>query len=267
MSEPTQPSQNPFIQQAAPKQRPTLPWVIVGVLAVVCGLLAGLFIAQSAELQRLRDAQATPAAPAASASPKAGPQPITDPAALKVLKELPRRVADDPLALGKVDAPVVMTVWTDFRCPFCSLWERETLPKLMGYVDSGSLRIEHRDLAIFGDDSLRTAVGARAAGLQGKFWEFASAVAKAAPTSGHPPIDDAAVTAFAKQAGVADMAKFAASVKDPALTKAVQDDSTFAQQQIGITGTPAFFVNNTPIDGAQPLAIFAQVIESYGGKK
>lgn len=272
MSSAEQPSSNPFLQQAPQKPRTTLPWVLVGVLAVVSALLLGLYLAQSAELQRLRGGQAT-STPAASAAGTPGaeaqpsiPQPVTDAATLELLKTLPRRTANDPLALGKVDAPVVITAWSDFRCPFCSKWERETLPTLQPYIDSGSLRIEHRDLVLFGDDSQRTAVGARAAGVQGKFWEFASAVAKAAPSSGHPAIDDAAVLEFAKQAGVPDLTKFAGDVKNAELTAAVTADTAYAQK-IGIGGTPFFVVNNTPINGAYPADIFGQVIESYGGKK
>ena len=32
--------------------------------------------------------------------------------------------------------------------------------------------------------------------------------------------------------------------------------------QLGVTGTPAFFVNGHPISGAQPFAVFQQAIES-----
>ena len=268
-------SSNPFVQDAPKPATPNtrLPWILVAVLTVVSALLAGMLIAQQGELNRLRGT--TPAAPATTnpgtttAPPPANadlPQPVTDPAALEMIAKLPHRKADDPLALGKVDAPVVMIAWSDFRCPFCSKWERETLSSLQPYVDSGTLRIEHRDLVLFGEDSQRTAVAARAAGQQGKFWEFASVVAKYAPLSGHPAIDDATVLKYAQEAGVPDIAKFTADTKLPALDEAVKADTAEAQR-IGITGTPFFLVNNTPINGAQPNAIFAAVIEANGGKK
>ena len=33
-------------------------------------------------------------------------------------------------------------------------------------------------------------------------------------------------------------------------------------QSIGVTGTPSFLVNSTPIVGAQPLQVFEQAIDS-----
>lgn len=246
-----------------------ISWVLVGVLAVACGVLAGMLIMQSTQLAELR---ATPRQAAsqepgttANAKPAAGiPQPVTDPEALKIARELPRRDQQDPLALGRPDAKVVLTVWSDFRCPFCSKWERETLPQLKPFIDSGSLRIEHRDLVLFGEESERAAIAARAAGRQGKFWEYAAAIAKVAPASGHPPMPESKVKEFAAEAGL-DPAQFAADLADPALAKAVQDDTAHAKQ-IRISGTPFFIVNDTPINGAYPSEIFAKVIESYGGR-
>nr|WP_257235708.1 DsbA family protein [Rhodococcus pyridinivorans] len=31
-----------------------------------------------------------------------------------------RRIDGDPLAIGAVDAPVVMVAYSDYRCPFCA---------------------------------------------------------------------------------------------------------------------------------------------------
>lgn len=261
---------NPFAQQAPAPTKPNtvIPWAIAGVLAVVCALLAGLLIAQNGELSRLREtttAPTTAANPSASAS-AALPQPITDEEGIKLVDSLPTRKADDPTAMGEVDAPVVLLIWSDFRCPFCSAWERETFPQLMPYVESGSLRIEHRDLVLFGDESQRTAVAARAAGLQGKYWEFSEAVAAVAPTSGHPEITDEDLIAFAKQVGVADIAKFTKDLDSSELDEAVTADTTQAKA-IGLTSTPFFIVNRTPISGAQPLSVFTQVIEANGGTK
>src|SRR5699024_9713231 len=76
------------------------------------------------------------------------------------------RDPDDLLAEGPVDAPVVLVVFTDFQCPYCARWSHETLPELREYVDRGELRIEWRDVNIYGDDSERAARAALAAAKQ-----------------------------------------------------------------------------------------------------
>lgn len=243
-----------------------LPWVLVAMLTALSLGLGAMLGAQSGELKRLRaQASAQPAGAASTPAASVAP-PSQNPEAVAAMKKLPRRDANDPTAQGRVDAPVVMIEWSDYRCPFCSVWSRETRPKLQPYIDNGSLRIEHRDLVLFGDQSMNAALAARAAGLQGKYWEFYDAVHQVAPTSGHPEIKEADLLAFAKKAGVPDLAKFTKDSKSTAVREAVAKDSTEARS-LGINGTPFFVVNTTPLSGAQPAEVFAQVIESSGGKK
>ena len=103
-------------------------WLVV-VLAAVIVLLLALLSQQQAS------PKAGPApAPAPSPSATSPATPTADPSAEAARREfllsLPRREASDPLAMGAVDAPVVLTEWADYRCPFCSVWAEETLPHL-----------------------------------------------------------------------------------------------------------------------------------------
>lgn len=243
-----------------------LPWVLVAMLTALSLGLGAMLGAQTSELKRLRaQASAQPSSAAGTPAASVAP-PSQNPEAVAAMKKLPRRDANDPTAQGKVDAPVVMIEWSDYRCPFCSVWSRETKPQLKPYIDNGSLRIEHRDLVLFGDQSMNTALAARAAGLQGKYWEFYDAVHAVAPTSGHPDIKEADLLAFAKKAGVPDLAKFTKDSKSAAVRQAVEKDNAEARG-LGLSGTPFFVVNTTPLSGAQPAEVFAQVIEQNGGKK
>jgi protein-disulfide isomerase len=45
------------------------------------------------------------------------------------------------------------------------------------------------------------------------------------------------------------------------MAKEVQDDF-IAGQQLGVSGTPAFFINGNLVSGAQPFSVFEQVIEA-----
>src|SRR5699024_6015856 len=74
--------------------------------------------------------------------------------------------------MGPVDAPVVIVFFTDVQCPYCAQWVDETLPAMQEYVDRGELRIEWRDVNIYGDDSERGARASVAAAMQGQVEEY-----------------------------------------------------------------------------------------------
>ena len=172
-----------------------------------------------------------------------------------------RRDGQDMTAMGDVNAPVVMVEYSDYRCPFCGVFSRDTLPKLItDYIDTGKLRYERRDLPVFGPESMLGAMAARAAGLQGRYWEYHEAVYADAPERGHLTIDSDRVVGWAKKVGVPDMEKFVADLNNPALSAQVQAD-TDEGRGLGVTGTPAFIVGSTPIFGAQPIAAFHQAIK------
>lgn len=228
-------------------------WVLSVVLAFVLGQQIG-------EGKRLP--AATPAAPTATnAAPEpAQTVPTPDPEVERILLQLPRRVENDPLAKGRVDAKVVLTEWSDYRCPYCARWAMQTYPELQQYVDDGTLRIEYRDLALFGDQSVATAVAGRAAGQQGRFWNYYETVFADFGADEQPDPTTDQLVEYAQQAGVPDLEKFRADLTDPALRQQVLDDSTEARQ-LGITGTPFFVINTHVINGAEPTENFISAIE------
>lgn len=177
-----------------------------------------------------------------------------------------RGIEGDPMAIGDIDAPVVMVEWTDYRCPFCAVFTNETLPTLIReYVDKGLLRIEFNDVAFFGEDSLSAAVAARAAANQGKYLDFMEALYADAPEQGHPDMPREKLIGFAEAAGVSDMAKFQSDLDSPDLYEAVQSSQSQAQQW-GIQGVPAFVVAGQYFSGAQPLETFRQLIDEQLGE-
>lgn len=173
-----------------------------------------------------------------------------------------RREADDPMAIGDVDAPVVLTQWTDLRCPFCAVFSRDTLPALVQqYVDTGQVRIEFHDVAFFGEQSENAAIAARAAASQNKYMEFVTAIYDVAPEGTHPDLPRDTLIDFATQAGVPDIAQFTADLDDPALRAEVKASQQSAQQ-LGVNSVPFFVVGTAAIAGAQPLANFQELLDT-----
>jgi protein-disulfide isomerase len=58
-----------------------------------------------------------------------------------------------------------------------------------------------------------------------------------------------------------DAGKFDACLDGGEKAKLVEADKK-AGEEVGVTGTPAFFVNGIPLTGAQPIEAFEQVIEA-----
>jgi protein-disulfide isomerase len=58
-----------------------------------------------------------------------------------------------------------------------------------------------------------------------------------------------------------DAAKFNECLESGRMKKTVDEDIE-AGKKVGVTGTPAFFVNGTMLSGAQPLEAFKEVIDA-----
>ncbi len=171
------------------------------------------------------------------------------------------RDPDDPMAIGDVDAPVVLVEWTDMRCPYCALFTRDTFPTLVEeYVDTGKVRIEVRDVAYFGDQSVEAAVAARAAANQGMFFEYLDAVYQAAPESGHADLPRETLISFAEEVGIPDMTQFESDLDSEELLTEVQT-STSTAQALGVTSVPFFAVGSSAMAGAQPVDVFRQFLD------
>ena len=232
------------------KYRRSRRWkVVLGAF----GLFLGLVVAA-----QLLPGQSPTSAPPAESDPAVGEEPDVRHEEMKFV----RRDADDPMAIGDVDAPIVLTQWTDLRCPFCAVFSRDTLPGLIEeYVETGQVRIEFEDVAFFGSQSEDAAVAARAAGIQGKYIEFVTAIYDAAPEGTHPDLPRDALIDFAQKAGVPDMDRFGRDLDDPKLREAARA-STRSAQQLGVNSVPFFVAGTTALSGAQPAANFQELLDA-----
>lgn len=181
------------------------------------------------------------------------------------LLDLQRRDADDVMALGDVDAPVVLIEYSDFRCPFCAQWATEVKPELQSYLDDGTLRIEYHDVALLGPESVNAAVGARAAGEQGKYWEFHDALFAETAAGDHPDMPADKLIELATEVGIPDLEMFEERLGSADLIKAVEDETASARE-LGISSTPTFIVNTAIVQGAQPTDVFTATVKSEAAK-
>ncbi|MFZ1381805.1 MAG: thioredoxin domain-containing protein [Scrofimicrobium sp.] len=168
------------------------------------------------------------------------------------------RNPDDPLAAGPVDAPVALVIFSDYQCGYCAKWSAETLPTMMEYADDGKLRIEWRDVNIFGEDSERATSASYAAGLQGKFWEYHDALFAGGVTRSPAELSEEALTNLAIELGL-DQVKFSEDMGAESTLNAVKRNSNLGLS-LGVSSTPSFLVGLEPVVGAQPTDYFVQLL-------
>lgn len=161
-------------------------------------------------------------------------------------------LGDSP-RLGPDDAPVTIVEFGDFECPFCVKGNRTVQAMKERYGDDIRIVYKHNPLS-FHSRAFVAARASVAAHRQGKFWAFHDALYDQGAK-----IEKGTLDAVAKRAGL-DMKKFQRAMNDPALDEQIQADLELGAQ-LGVTGTPAFFVNGRPIEGALPELQFRLLIE------
>lgn len=224
---------------------------IVAAVAIVALLAVGVMSSSGDERA---DSDESSGAASVSQSP-------IDPEAAEEEAGLTRRDAGDVTALGEEDAPIVLIEYSDYRCPFCATFARNTLPELKEeYIDTGKVRFEWRDFPVFGEESMDGAMAARAAGEQDLYWEYQEAMYADAPERGHLKITEKKTMAWAEEVGVKDLEQFERDLDDSGLEAKVEADATEARS-VGATGTPTFVIGTKLLVGAQPADAFRQALD------
>jgi len=155
---------------------------------------------------------------------------------------------------GAAAAPVTLVEFSDFHCPFCNR-AQATLKQVLEHYP-GKVRLVYRDFPLdrLHPQASQAAEAARCANDQGKFWEYHDVLYTNAPRGASEDLHR-----YAEQVGL-DVPKFDQCVSTGAHRAGVQRDMEEGSR-LGVTGTPAFFVNGRPLQGAQPLDTFVRVIE------
>jgi protein-disulfide isomerase len=162
-------------------------------------------------------------------------------------------IDDDP-ALGPEDAPITVVEFSDFNCPYCQKFHAETFQALLdAYPDQ--IRFIYRDFPITSQESFRAAQAAECAGKQDAYWQFHDAL-----FSGSAGLGMEAYQQYAEQLSL-DVDDLVSCIEDEEFAAEVEADARYAAE-LGVTGTPTFFINGVPLVGAQPLSRFTQVIDN-----
>lgn len=160
-------------------------------------------------------------------------------------------VGDAPVR-GPRDAPVTLIEFSDFRCPYCRRME-PILAKLLRHYPT-ELRLVFLYFPVVSPDSGRAAVAAEVAGWQGRFWEMHDALFA---LQGRP-LREADLLDVAGQLGM-DVERYRQDLRSPEALARVRADADRARQ-LGLRGTPAFFVNGRPLVGVQDYDALERIV-------
>ncbi len=158
---------------------------------------------------------------------------------------------------GATTAPVIIEEFSDFQCPSCGEFARDTLPRLAAaYIDTGKVRLMFRHFAILGPDSEAAAAAAACAGAQGQFWPYHDRLFAA---QGRLSFTRNNLLRVAQELHL-DLTDFPACLDTGRFRSQVRAE-TQAAIALGLRGTPGFVINGRALVGALPFDLFQSVID------
>lgn len=180
-------------------------------------------------------------------------------------KTTSRTTIDNDPVLGSSSAPLTLVEFSDYQCPFCGRFFKDTYPIIKeAYVKTGKLRYVYRDYPLpFHKEAEKAHEAANCAGEQGKYWEMHDRIfgnqAQMQVQNLRESAEALGVNMLAFNACL-DSGKYADEIK-----KDIEDGN-----KAGVQGTPTFILGQTRetgevegplIRGAQPTDNFKKEID------
>jgi protein-disulfide isomerase len=226
--------------------------VIIAAVLVSLSVIGGSFFVASsldratAEIERATEALADlPLAGAPVDRPSRPPGP--DPK-----RKYEVELGDAPMR-GDPNAKVTIVEWSDFQCPFCNRVEPTLKQIEQEYGDSVRIVFKHLPLEIH-PEARAAHLAAEAAHRQGKFWAMHDRI-----FTNQRDLRPETLEGYAREIGL-DLERYRRDVASADVRKRIDEDLEQARE-LGVTGTPSFFINGKNLAGAQPFPNFKRMID------
>ena len=170
---------------------------------------------------------------------------------------------------GSDKAPVTVYEMSDFQCPYCRQFAQETFPQLeRDYIRTGKVRWVFINFPLTSVHQHASAAAelALCAGKQQKFWRVHDLLFTYQKS--WAPLKEAGpfFVSLADSAGLSKPALLSC-LQAPETLNSVRADAEGAARS-GATSTPTFYIEGGLLEGALPLDVFRQVLDSvYAEKK
>ena len=161
---------------------------------------------------------------------------------------------DNPTYGDVANAPVVIVEFSEFACPYCSRVNPTIDQVKETYGDKVAFVFRDFPLPMH-KDAPKAAEAGHCAGEQGKFWEMHDKL-----FAHQRDLKPDQLKGYAGELGL-DQTSFDECLDSGRFAANVEADRTDGEK-VGVSGTPAFFINGQFINGARPFESFQEVIDS-----
>jgi protein-disulfide isomerase len=164
---------------------------------------------------------------------------------------------------GSANAPVTVYEMSDFQCPYCRKFAQETFPAIeRQYIKPGKVRWVYINFPLTHLHQHAAPAGelALCAAQQNGFWRVHDLLFQYQET--WAPLKEAAPF-FVSLADSAGLSKkmLLSCLEQPETRKSLQEEAEGAERA-GASSTPAFYIEGGLMEGALPLEVFQQILDS-----
>lgn len=159
----------------------------------------------------------------------------------------------DRNTMGDPNAPILIEEFSDFQCPYCALFFRETEPEIVEkYIKTGQARLTYIPYSFIGPESIAAAEAAYCAADQNKFWDYHFQLFSNQGGENSGAFSDNNLMRFAAEAGL-NMPQFRECYNANKYAKEIEDNFNQGRER-KVTFTPSFFVNGKgPLNGVEVI--------------
>jgi len=166
--------------------------------------------------------------------------------------------------MGNPDAPVKITEFADFQCPYCKRFADDVEPKLIEeFISKGTVSYQFVSFAFLGEESKKAAEAAECAADQNRFWDYHDVLFLRQGKENSGVFSSSNLKQYADQLKVAfpdfDTDKFDQCL-DSGAKRAAVDAQIKLARDAGVQSTPSFLVNGQALSGVQPIEVFREAI-------
>ncbi len=206
--------------------------------------------------------RATPLPPTETPSPTATSIPPTPTTGPLVVPSGPEYTAKGEPFKGDADAPVILTEFSDYRCPACASYATTIEPILEEhFIATGKVRFIFKDFQ-FHEKAPKVAEAAHCAGEQGCFWKMREKLFTQQQEWSQEPEFLDIIRGYAEEMEL-DMAQFNACLDSGKYAAYIQA-SLEEGEKAGVGWTPAFVINGQLVPrGTQLQEMFHMIEVAY----